>query len=75
MIDPLLIHVFEWFTDLNKTRFNYVGMDFAFAPLQPQNILAYMQLKQIAPHPIEFDLLCDVDSIYLELMNKKEAKT
>lgn len=75
LIDPLFLHVFEWFTDLNKTRFNYVGMDFALAPLQPQNILAYMQLRQVIPHPDEFSLLCDMDSIYLELLNKPANKS
>lgn len=73
-IDPLLAHIFEWFEGLSRSRFNYVGMDFAFAPLQPTEIEAYMRLKQVTPHPVEFDLLNAVDSIFLELMNKRDEK-
>lgn len=73
-IDPLLAHIFEWFEGLSRSRYNYVGMEFAFAPLRPTEIEAYMRLKQVTPHPIEFDLLNAVDSIFLELMNKRDDK-
>ena len=74
LIEPSLIHVFDWFNELNRTRFNYVGMVYALAPLQPESVLAYMRLKQIIPHPVEYELLCEVDSIFLELMSENETK-
>lgn len=74
LIEPLYLHIFEWFEDLSYARFNYVGMDFAFAPILQSEVQAYMQLHHITPHPDELKLLRGIDSIFLELMNKKDEK-
>lgn len=70
-IPPEFIHIWEWFEDLNATRFNYVGMAFAFAPLNYTEIRSYFDLHFISAHPDEIRILKLFDGVFLSVMNEE----
>lgn len=53
---------------------NYVGMAFAYAPLQMSEIESYLRLKRIEYQVVEIDVLLMLDRIYLSIMNEREEK-
>ncbi len=63
-------HIFKWFTDLDKTRRNYVGMSFAYGALIYQEIKAYFDLKSIDYINLELEVLLMLDSLFLQIMNE-----
>ncbi|MGL4674321.1 MAG: phage tail assembly chaperone [Wohlfahrtiimonas sp.] len=67
-------HIFKWFTDLDKTRRNYVGMSFAYGALIYQEIKAYFDLKSIDYINLELEILLMLDSLFLQIMNEKEKE-
>lgn len=68
-------HVKDWFEDLSFARINYVGMAFAYAPIQISEIESYLRLKRIEYHTVEIDVLLMLDRIFLSIMNKSEKET
>ncbi|WP_077929215.1 phage tail assembly chaperone [Wohlfahrtiimonas populi] len=67
-------HIFKWFTDLDKTRRNYIGMSFAYGSLIYQEIKAYFDLKSIDYINLELEILLMLDSLFLQIMNEKEKE-
>lgn len=69
-VPPEFQHIFEWFTDLSQSRINYVGMSFAFAPIQFSEIKAYLDLINESISKDELNILKMFDSVFLEVMNQ-----
>lgn len=69
-IPPEFQHLWDWFEDLSQSRINYVGMSFAFAPIQFSEIKAYLDLIGASISKDELNILKMFDSAFLEVMNQ-----
>ncbi len=74
IISGAFSHIKDWFEDLSFARINYVGMAFAYAPIQISEIESYLKLKRIKYHVVEIDVLLMLDRIFLSIMNKSEKE-
>lgn len=69
-VQPEFSHIWDWFTDLSQSRMNYVGMTFAFAPIQFSEIKSYLDLIGESISKDELSILKMFDSVFLEVMNE-----
>lgn len=69
-LSPQFQHIWQWFVDLNSSRFNYIGMSFAYAPIQYSEIKSYIDLIDESISKDEIKILKMIDSVFLTTMNE-----